>query len=284
MKKFLFFLLFVLPSPGQILGAFTSFSNEETATTWGFVDFGDLESAYSVFWTFPGSEDAEIYTTFETSLNPANGQTEVFEVSLFADQLSSDAAFVGDYDAAGIDTVRCDVYVEDLDSFDELEVYFLSGNTFYYSEIFELDRSGWAQIETNFSRDGWYFYDDEEATFFPVEMTPAILGNVREIGVTFYPSGPEAAGKIVALDNFSLLPNLTPPTLAIEIDTSLPALKFAGITGMQYTLESNDSLRPNDWFKLAEPFEVTGPSQTPAPSGQRGFFRILAQPFFVEIP
>lgn len=284
MKRLVFFFLLALPSPGQILGAFTTFSNEETATTWGFVDFGDLDSAYSVFWTYPGSDDAEIYTTFETSLNPDTGQPEVFEVSLFADQLSSDAAFVGDYDEVGIDTVRCDVYVEDFNSFDELEIYFLSGNTFYYSEIFDLDQSGWAQIETNFSRDEWYIYDDEEETFFPVEMTPVILSDVREIGVTFYPRGPGAEGKIVALDNFSLLPNLTPPTLAIDAGSSTPTLEFTGIPGMQYTLEGSDSLRPNDWFELAEPFEVTGTSQTPLPAGQKGFFRVSAQPFFVEIP
>ena len=36
-------------------------------------------------WTYPGSDDAEIYTTFESTENPDTGESEVFEVSLFAD-------------------------------------------------------------------------------------------------------------------------------------------------------------------------------------------------------
>ena len=104
------------------------------------MDFGDSSSAFAPSWTYPGSEDAEIYMNLETTQNPDNGQSEVFEVSLFADQLSSDSAFIGDYDEALTDTVRCDVFVEDINSFQELEVYFLSGETFYYSEVFGLER------------------------------------------------------------------------------------------------------------------------------------------------
>jgi hypothetical protein len=125
MKSLLASFLLVLPTQAQILGAFTAFSNEETATSWGFFDFGDPDSAFAPFWTYPGSDDAEIYTTFEVYPDPDSGQNEAFEVSLFADELSSDGAFVGDYAAVGIDTVRSDVFVEDINSFDELEFYFL---------------------------------------------------------------------------------------------------------------------------------------------------------------
>ena len=284
MKGLSLLLLFPLPSSAQILGAYATFSNEETATSWGVVDFGDSSSAFAPSWTYPGSEDAEIYTTFETTQNPDNGQSEVFEVSLFADQLSSDSAFIGDYDEAGIDTVRCDVFVEDINSFQELEVYFLSGETFYYSEVFDLNESGWAQIETSFSRDEWYIFDDQERAFSPVEMTPMILSDVREIGITFYPSSPEAQGRVIAIDNFSLLPDLAVPRLSIDTLGENPRVGFNGVSGMQYTFQHSISLRESNWADLGIPFEADGPFQRPVAAGRRRFFRLISQPFFVEIP
>jgi hypothetical protein len=284
MKAIAFLLLLTLTSPAQVLGAYTTFSNEESATTWGVVDFGDPSSAFAPSWTYPGSDDAEIYTTFESTQDPDTGRSEVFEVSLFADQLSSEASFVGDYDEVGIDTVRCDVFVEDIHNFQELEVYFLSGDTFYYSEVFELNESGWAQIETSFSKDEWYLFDDEERAFFPVEMTPMILSDVREIGITFYPRGPGAQGRVIAIDNFSLLPDLTVPALSIDTSRTNPRLSFTGIPGIQYTLQRSLALREDSWANLGDPFEVTGPFQRPVAAGRRRFFRLISQPLFVEIP
>mgnify|MGYP005851592485 CR=1 FL=1 len=284
MKGLIASIFLTLPASAQILGAFNPFSNEETATSWGFYDFGEPDSTYAPFWTYPGSDDAEIYTTFEVYPNPETNEDEAFEVSLFADELSSDGAFVNDYDAVGIDTVRSDVFVEDVNTFDELEFYFRSGETDYYSEIFELEESGWAQIESSFTKDEWYLFDSDLGEFFPVELTPVILSDIREIGVTFYPSGLGAQGRVVALDNFTLLPDLAVPQLAIKNQNGGPRLTFTGIPGMQYTLEGNRSLRKQGWTNLRPPFEVTGPSQTPVPSRKRAFFRLISRPFFVEIP
>lgn len=268
------FPLLLSPLSAQILGAFEAFTDEENATSWARVDFADLDAASDALWTIPGSQNPEIYTTFNQD----------FEASLFADELSSGAAFVGDYDAAGIDVIRSDVFVEDLATFAELEFYLLAGETFYYSDLFDLNEPGWALVETSLTRDQWYFFDDEERIFVPVELTPTILSDVREVGITFYPSGPGADGKIVAIDNFALLPDLTAPELAIDLTAPGRArLSFTGIEGMQYTLQANPSLRGGRWRTLGEPFESDGLSQTSVPLAQKRFFRLIAKPFFVEI-
>lgn len=273
MKSLLCFFFLVVPSFGQILGAFTTFSDEDSATSWGSLSFRDTDTAFDALWTFPGSDDAEIYALFD----------EDFEVSLFADGLSSGSSFVGDYSNEGIDTVRCDAYVEDITTFDELEFYFLSGDTFYYSEIFELDQSGWASIETSFTRDEWYIFDDQKG-FQVVEITPAILSDVLEIGVTFYPNGTAANGQIVAIDNFTLLPDLSVPELTVDSSGTAPKLKFTGVKGMQYTMQQSQSLRGPSWNTIGQPFGVSGLSETTVAQLQRRFFRLISQPFFVEIP
>jgi hypothetical protein len=89
---------------------------------------------------------------------------------------------------------------------------------------------------------------------------------------------------VVALDNFTLLPDLTVPQLVIENQNGGPQLTFNGISGIQYILQRNRSLRPQGWTNLRNPFEVTGPSQTPVPLEQKAFFRLISRPFFVEIP
>lgn len=261
-------------APAQVLGALETFTEEDNATSWARVDFADPGTARDALWQIPGSSNPEAYTTF-------NGN---FEASLFADEISSNGAFVGDYDAVGIDTLRSDVFVQDLASFAELEFYLLAGDTFYYSDLFELTAPGWALVETSLSRDPWYFFDDEERVFVPTELTPLILSEVVEVGLTFYPNGPAADGKIVAIDNFALLPDLTLPDLTVTVLPQRARLSFNGIAGIQYTVQASNNLAPNGWTNLGEPFEGDGPFQTSLPRTRQRFFRVLTRPFFAEIP
>lgn len=271
--KTLLFLLLALPIQAQTLGGFETFSEEDNATGWGFYDYAS-EEAFVASWKLPDTTDAEIYGAF----------TQDSGVSLFADAMSSDQYFIGDYASAGIDTVICEIYVEDAASFFEAEIYILAGDVFYYSDPYDVDASGWSTLTNSFSGDQWYIYDDTESVFIPVDITPTILSDVTEIGVNYYPSSTAADGKLVALDNFGLFPNLTPPALDITTSKRNATIAFTGIPGIQYTVQSSNSLRGNSWTNIENPFEITGPFQTTTPLSTKSFFRVLNQIFYIETP
>lgn len=273
MKAILPLLLIAAPVHAQLLGALETFSEEDNAGGWGFYNFATNE-AFVAPWTLPGSVDPEIYATF----------TQGAGVSLFADSVSSNGFFVGDYTSAGIDTVLCDIYIEDLTTFSDVEIYLIAGDTFYYSDYFEVVASGWSSLLNSFSQDQWYIFDEDDEEFVLVELTPAALSNVTEIGVNFYPASTAADGRAVALDNFALLPNLAPTVIDVTTNDSNAVVSFTGIEGMQYTIESSSTLLDSSWSQVGSPIEITGPSVTNIPLTARSFFRVTSQPFFIEIP
>lgn len=288
MKYFLSAILALCPIlHAQILGGFESFTRQANAESWGYYDYGSGE-AFIAPWQLPESDDFEIYATFteEIVFNEETQQEEVIGAgaSLFADAISSDGYFVGDYDSAGIDSVFCDAYIEDLATFGDVEFYILAGGIFYYSNFYVIESSGWVGLDASFSNDQWYIYDEDDQEFVAVELTPLILSDVAEIGLNFYPASVAGVGKAVAIDNFTLLPNLDPAPLTITSNANSAEISFTGIEGLQYTIQASPSLEENTWTNVGSPFEITGPSQTTLPVATRSFFRLLALPFYIETP
>lgn len=301
MKALLPLLLITSPVHAQLLGGIETFTQEDNANSWGFYNYA-TNGAIPAPWPLSGIVDPEIYAIF----------TQDFGVSLFADSISSNGFFIGDYTSAGIDTILCDIYIEDVASFADVEIYLIAGDTFYYSDYFEVVESGWSSLLNSFSHDQWYIFDegDEEIEgdekYVLVELTPAALSNVTEIGINFYPVSRvvdedgnvifPADGKAVALDNFSLLPDLTPPVVDVTTNDSNAVVSFTGIEGMQYTIESSQftdlCLDPETretgycWAQVGSPFafEITGPTRKNIPLSAKSFFRVVSQPFFIEIP
>ena len=273
MKLLSSLLSLATPLQAQVLGAIESFTKEDNADGWGFYNYATGE-AFNASWKLPGTTDAEIYATFSQDAG----------VSLFADTISSGGFFVGDYASAGIDSVSCDIYVEDLPSFDNVEFYILAGDTFYYSDYFEVLNSGWSSLLNSFSKDQWYIYDEDDEEFVPAEVTASVLSDIVEIGVNFYPSSNSADGKTIALDNFALLPDLSPPAIDISADGSNAAVSFTGIEGIEYIIESSSTLLDLSWSQIGAPIEIIGPSETVIPLSTKSFFRILTQPFYIEVP
>lgn len=289
--KPLFFLLLIAPLGGQTLGGFEPFTQQDNGESWIFYDYAN-EEAIDAPWNFSNSGDPEIYAPF----------TLDFGVSLFANVMSSNGFFVGSYADAGINTIICDVFIEDINSFSDVEFYILAGGTFYYSDFYVIEQSGWVGLQNSFSKDQWYFFDDDDREFIEVDLTPAILSDVSEIGLNFYPvlgltdeegnpildgDGNQifpGDGRVVALDNFTLLPDLTAPEVAVSTHPPSAKITFTGIEGMEYTIQTASNLRANSWTNVGSPFEIVGESSTNVPMTNRGFFRILSQPFYVEAP
>ncbi len=273
MKQILSLLLLAPALHGQILGGIESFTMQENGESWGFYDYSNNETDFAP-WNLFNSGDPEIFATF----------TQDAGVSLFADGLSSDGYFVGDYSGTGIKNVFCDIFIEDLSTFGDVEFYILAGGTFYYSDFYIIESSGWLGLDSSFSEDPWYIFDEDDDEFVEVDLTPLILSDVVEIGLNFYPASAAADGRAVGVDNFALLPDLTPPLVSITSTSDAAVFSFTGIEGMQYTIQSSPSLEADSWTSVGSPFEINGLSQTTLPIANKSFFRVLALPFYVEVP
>lgn len=271
--RFLFLFFLVAPTGAQTLGGLETFSQQDNGESWAFHNYA-TEKAFNAPWKFSGNEDPEIYATF----------TGAAGVSLFADVMSSNGFFVGNYADTGIDTINCDIFIEDTSTFSEVEFFILAGDTFYYSNPYLVEQSGWTSLTNSLSGDQWYSYDEADQQFFEVSLTPANLFDVKEIGLNFYPSSNAASGRIVAVDNFSLLPDLSSPKTRISTGNSTAKISFSGILGIQYTVQNASNLVESSWRNVGNPFEIVGESEIAVPMANKGFFRILNQPFYIEAP
>lgn len=277
MKAFsaLLILALALPIQAQTLGGFETFSEQDNAESWGEYNF-DTDETLPPFWQIPGSDNPEIYTFFTAN----NG------ISLFADDLSSEEFFVGDYASAGIDQVSCDIYIEDVTTFLEMEFYFVSDEVFYYSDPFTVNNSGWARLVNSFNKNQWYTLED--GNFFPVSITPEILSTVVEIGINFFPSSEEAIDSIVGLDNFALLPDLTPPELTVTKLADTATVSFTQASGISYNVESTTSLESDDWGSLtsidSSDLQGEGPWESTITAPEKAFFRIATTPLLLQAP
>ena len=271
--RFLFLFFLLVPTGAQTLGGYEPFTQQENGESWAVYNYA-TDQAFNAQWNFSDSGDPEIYATFTGSAG----------VSLFADVMSSNGFFVGNYANAEIDTILCDIFIEDVNTFSEVEFYILAGDTFYYSNPYLVGQSGWTSLANSLSKDQWYIYNEADQQFFEAPLTPAILFDVKEIGLNFYPSSSAASGQIVAIDNFNLLPDLSSPEIKISTENSTAKVSFKGIEGIQYTIQNASNLDENSWTNVGNPFETTGESKTIVPLVNKGFFRILSQPFYIEAP
>jgi len=276
MKILALLLLLASPLSAQVVGAFETFTEADNADGWNFYDFATDETT-APLWKLPGTTDAEIYGTFTSSQR----------ISLFANEISSEQYFIGDYTDAGIDLIECEIFIEDAATLQEVEFYLVAGGTTYYSNIYEIDESGWAFLTYSLTKEQWYLYNDAEEDYFEVNLTETILSDVTEIGLNFLPTSDAAIGKAVALDNFTLLPDLTPPTLKISQPTGEVGVVFEQSPGISYDLQMSTTLQENDWSGLdADTSDIRGEGnyEIYITARPKCFFRITTYPLFIEVP
>ncbi|YCM44433.1 hypothetical protein V2O64_00175 [Verrucomicrobiaceae bacterium 227] len=281
MKTFslLTLLLFGAPLHGQLVGATETFTDQENANTWKTYDYSVGQEGQPL-WKRSGSEaDPEIYTEF----------IEDFGVSLFADENSSDGYFVGDYVTQGVAGVFCNVFIEDSTTLDSFEFYFVSEGVFFYSNYFEVDTDGWSSAENSFQNNDWYVGVDDDGDGFIDDyvytpLTDDILSNVSEIGVNFFPISDAADGSDVAIDNFTLVADLSPvsPVLAVSADSG--SYSFEGLPGVQYTVEQSATLQENGWAPVETPFEGSGPYSFDFTTASKQFLRVKTEALYTEVP
>lgn len=267
--------LLVTSSYGQVVGAIETFSFEENANSWNLYDYF-TDEVDAPLWTLPDSTDPEIYAKFSGD----------YGTSLFASEISSDQYFVGDYVAAGVAGIFCNVYAENVDNFDVLEFYLVHDDVFYVSNYFVLDFDGWSTLEIYFDESDWYVYNEDTEDYDLTTLTDTILSDVVEIGINFYPLlGASSDGEIVGIDNFVLLADTTPTEPEVGIDGASGSLSFQTVPGIEYTIEQSSTLESDNWVTAgAGPFESTGPYTYDFTAPERLFFRIKQEALYFDIP
>jgi hypothetical protein len=260
----------------QLAGSYEPFTHQSNAKSWGVYDYGDGKN-YTPGWDSAGDGvNPDIYFTFAGSN----------ALDFYAGGFSSGGAFTGDLVAAGVDAIGCDILVEDIDTFDVGEFFLFSAtdNRYYYSELIIPEASGWDTAYASLTADVWYVYENN--AYVPADLTPAILGNITEIGVTFYPLDvPAADGKLVGIDNFTFYGAFVAPKLTTGTTGSSFQLSFDRRPGIAYSIRSSPNL--SSWALVPGEEFITGTSlytmTRPLAAGPR-FFKVGFEDFLTPVP
>jgi len=288
MKPFLFSFLLLAPLHAQVVpGAFEPFTDLGTSDGWGFRNFNSTTDFAAISplpddATNNDGDNGEIFGQFTgTDLEPLLASSVI---SLFADSFSSSQYFIGDYASARIETIVTAVYFEDPGFGSLTEFYFVSDGTTYFSDDFIFTLSGWFTMSVSLSEDQWFIIDDTQNVFVPVELSDTILSTVSEVGVNFIPSATTIANSYVALDNFTILPDLTPPSLDITTPNGEISVSFEQSAGISYDLQMSPTLQADDWVSVDPDIRGEGPFETSVTPLLKSFFRVATSPLFFEAP
>lgn len=263
------------PVLSQVRGGYETFTSTNNADSWGLFDFSD-ETFYTPSWDFSEIGNPEIYGF----VSPGSG------ISLFADDLSSNASFIGDFSAERISGLSCDAYVEDSASLLYADFYFFSDGVLYFSQeffppnYFEID--GWDYMEVSFKDDPWFIFDNGDIV--EVTLTEEILSTITEVGVDFFATSDAPDAFIAAIDNFTLIPELIVPEVSISKNGGEIELGFQREVGQIYDILQSGNL--SAWTILPGYDNITGEGLFTAsdPLTDRKFFRLATDEFYTPIP
>jgi hypothetical protein len=259
----------------QVRGGYETFTSENNADSWGLYDYSD-SSFYTPAWDLSQIGNPEIFGYIRPNSS----------IAMFADSLSSDASFVGDFSAEKISGLSCDAYVDDAISLLGADFYFVSDEVFYFSNVFGypdyFSADGWDYMETSFKDDPWYVY--ENGSFVEVEITDVILSSITEVGVEFFSTSDAPADIIVAIDNFSLIPEVIVPKMSIARNGGNIELGFQCEIGQIYDILQSANLQ--NWAELPGYGGIIGDGAFIAtdPIANHKFFKVGSEAFFSPIP
>ncbi|MCX6874606.1 MAG: hypothetical protein NTW21_12490 [Verrucomicrobia bacterium] len=263
-------------------GAWETFFTRQNATAWAVYDDADGVN-YEVFWSgsVPGAE--YVYSSY----------TGDSFLSFWADAIAGGGALVGDYPAAKIAGIACDLYLEDLATLDFLDcsVYALGpgGATkrYYHSDVFLAEAfsgNGWWSVP--FSFDSPWYYNNGSAW---VPVNAKALTAIEHIDFNFYPVLGSAGGTMVGIDDVTLEPTLEAPPLATAVTTGAVrdfSMTFTPGPGLECRVEKMRVPPALGWDAVTGQTGIKGPGPhvflTP-PGSLSEIFRVAAQPAYTMI-
>lgn len=257
-------------------GAWEEFPTLANAQAWLVYDFSD-QAYYYPRWDSSVAGEEYIW------LDHAGDEPLTFSTDVSA----GNGAFTGSY--SSVDEIYCDVYIEDVDTFDALECSIYgngpAGVRFYYSRprlYSDFSADGWSPVRFRFDEQ-WFYWDGTKDIGFVPDTT--FLSDIREVGITFYPSL-GSNGNESRIDNFILEPKVIAPKLTTGTTATDFQISFLKAAGVSYTLEKMTTVAPFTWSEVAGQIDLTGTGThlfSTVRDEAKKIFRVKAKPFYTFV-
>jgi hypothetical protein len=179
---------------------------------WGAAYYKDSESLeYEALWL---EEEEAIWDAFETP--------EWVELYLFADEISSGGAYVGDYIDAGVGWIIFDVSIFGTSNITDFSTYMITedGAWFEYAWNLPLDME-WGSYLTPLQGEFWYRLDPDLNQWILESPTEADWRSVAEIGISIRTVDTPGAWDVI-FDDFRLVSAQPAPDATVGFIEDFP--------------------------------------------------------------
>jgi hypothetical protein len=266
-------------SLGAIPGAWEQFSTERNTKAWRVYDWANGKY-YAPHWeSTAGGEHAWLTHIGDQPLEfSASGTVAA-------------GALVGNYGVANVAEIACEVYIENLPDFAELDCsIFTKGpdgvERWYYSIPYkrvDFTDAGWWTVR--FGMDEIWSYHNGTAD---VSVIPdaQFLASIKEVSINFFPRVGATVNREAAIDNFTLEPKLTPPAIATTTPGNAFRMAFTPAPGLTADLRQMTTTAPFTWSDVPGETFIEGPVEhvysTPRDASAK-IFRVEVFPEYVPI-
>ena len=279
MRTLPYFAFLILASSlraDPLAGAWETFPSQANANAWSLYSYEDQIVAPPP-WADPEIDDNTYAYSFFLG---GKG------VWFFADGLTAEGAFVGDYAAEKIAEIDVSVFIDPAEiDFLDLAIYAdgPNGLGYYYSLTYQPEDlgefPGWYELNFTFD-DNWFSLQGGNAT--PFQPDQKFLASIQEIGVRVLPAVGVTSEGFVGIDDFILVPSVEAPSLSTSLSTGNFVLEFTPNPGVSATIQK---LKPNfEWQDVAGQSDLIGfQIYTAAVGTGTALFRVAAEEKLTQV-
>ncbi len=274
----LLFYTLTLSTHAQVRAALETFTYETNANSWSVYDFTS-SLPYPAEWI--AGEDPVIRYHFTD--NDVTGN----DGFLFSSYGGSNNSFDGNHALIRSGGIGFDLEVENPANISFIDVAFWSvtdNRWFYSSDIQPSDSSkNWQSID--FFNNKWYYYDSGWVT---VELTKTNISNIDRFIIRSFPASAAAVGEFVAIDNFTIYPEIIVPKLKVSRTGNIFSMNFLKWAGQSYTAKkSTTGLDSGDFVDMPGALTTAGGNlalSLSEPISGTAFWKVDTQIQYVEVP